>query len=77
MAVKKIRVVLDTNWYVSATINKKSRRALYELLTNEDLVILFSADILNEYGNVITRAKFKKIINQQQVTRFMNLVIPG
>jgi hypothetical protein len=26
---KKIRVILDTNWYISATINKNSRRTLY------------------------------------------------
>ncbi|HAL82335.1 MAG TPA: putative toxin-antitoxin system toxin component, PIN family [Mucilaginibacter sp.] len=53
MPVKKIRIILDTNWYVSATINKKSRRVLYELLTNKSLVILFSDEILKEYKQVI------------------------
>jgi len=74
MAVKKTRIILDTNWYVSATINKKSRRVLYKLLTNQNLIILFS-EILAEYKQVIARDKFKKIINIKQVTRFMNLVM--
>jgi putative PIN family toxin of toxin-antitoxin system len=75
MATKKIRVILDTNWYVSATINKKSRRIIYELLTNKNLTILFSNEILKEFNQVIIRPKFKNIINQQQVTRFINLII--
>lgn len=75
MAVKKLKIILDTNWYISATINQKSRRRLYELLTNKNLVILFSNEILSEYNQVIKRDKFKKIINYAQVTRFMNLVI--
>jgi len=75
MPVKKIRIILDTNWYVSATINKKSRRVLYELLTGENLIIIFSDEILKEYNQVIARDKFKKIIQAKQVTRFMNLVM--
>jgi len=75
MASKKIRVILDTNWYVSATINKKSRRIIYELLTNTNFIILFSNEILKEFNQVIIRPKFKNIINQQQVTRFINLII--
>jgi hypothetical protein len=75
MAVKKIRVVFDTNWYISATINKKSRRTLYELITNNNLTILFSAEILNEYNQVISRDKFRRVIKPQQVERFIRLVI--
>src|SRR6185503_1707897 len=75
MAVKKIRLILDTNWYISATINESSRKLLYELLTNENIIILYSNEILEEYQKVITREKFKKFIRIEQVTRFMDLVI--
>jgi putative PIN family toxin of toxin-antitoxin system len=75
MAGEKIRVILDTNWYISATINKKSRRLLYELLTNQNIIILFNDEIIKEYERVITRSKFKNIVNSRQVSRFMNLVI--
>ena len=72
---KRIRVILDTNWYISATINKNSRRTLYGILKNKNIVILFSDEIFKEYNQVITRNKFKSIITAHQVTRFMNLVI--
>jgi|SRR6185312_3209174 len=75
MAVKKIRLILDTNWYISATINKNSRKLLYELLTNETITVLYSNELLEEYRKVITREKFKKIIRIEQVARFMDLVI--
>lgn len=75
MATKKIRIILDTNWYISATINKKSRRTLYELLTDQNLIILFSSEILKEYNQVTARDKFRKIVNAQQLGRFMNLTI--
>jgi putative PIN family toxin of toxin-antitoxin system len=73
--VKKIRIILDTNWYISATINKKSRRLLHQLLTDKNIVILFSDEIITEYERVIARKQFKNIVNAQQVSRFMNLVI--
>jgi len=75
MAVKKIRLILDTNWYISATINKNSRKLLYELLTNETITVLYSNELLEEYRKVITREKFKKIIRIEQVARFMDLAI--
>jgi putative PIN family toxin of toxin-antitoxin system len=75
MAISKIRIILDTNWYISASISRNSRRTLYELLKNENLEIILSAEILKEYGQVIAREKFKKIIKVQQVNRFLNLVL--
>jgi putative PIN family toxin of toxin-antitoxin system len=75
MAGEKIRIILDTNWYISATINKKSRRLLFQLLRNQNIVILFSDEIIKEYQRVITRNKFKNIVNPRHVSRFMNMVI--
>ncbi len=73
---KKIRIILDTNWYISAAINKKSRRLFYELLTNPHLKILFCDEILIEFKIVIARSKFLKFVSPGQVTRFINLVAP-
>jgi putative PIN family toxin of toxin-antitoxin system len=71
-----IRIVIDTNWYVSATISKKSRRAFYKILSNNNFAILFCDELLKEYQEVIFRDKFKKTIRQAHVERFMNMVIP-
>lgn len=72
---KPPKVILDTNWYVSATINKASRRRLYHLLTNESLTIFYSRELLNEYEQVIARKKFERFIRPEQVARFIRLVI--
>lgn len=76
MAVKKLRIILDTNWYISATISKNSRRIIYNLLNNNRVVVLFSEELLVEYQSVIGRDKFKKIVSVRQALRFMNLMIP-
>ena len=72
----KLRLIIDTNWYVSATINKKSRKVLYKILSNNNFTILFCDDLLNEYQQVVFRDKFRKIIRHIHVERFMNIVIP-
>ncbi len=52
---KKVRVILDTNWYISATINRTSRRLLYNLIINNKLIIILSREILKEYKLVMQR----------------------
>ncbi len=72
---KKIKVILDTNWYVSATINRNSRRQLYSLLVNSRLQILYSPELLAEYQKVMGREKFRKWVTLYQVERFITLVV--
>lgn len=72
---KRLKIVLDTNWYVSASINRNSRRRLYALLINENLTIFYSRELLAEYESVISRKKFEKFIRQEQVSRFISLVL--
>ena len=72
---KRLKIVLDTNWYVSASINRNSRRRLYDLLINENLTIFYSGELLAEYESVISRKKFEKFIRHEQVNRFISLVL--
>lgn len=76
MAIKRIRIILDTNWYVSATINKNSRRTLYQILTNKKLIVLFCSELIDEYQRVINRDKFSKVIKPKQASRLMNIITP-
>lgn len=71
---KRLKIVLDTNWYVSASINRNSRRRLYDLLINDNLTIFYSRELLAEYESVISRKKFEKFIRPEQVNRFIGLV---
>ena len=74
---KKIRVVLDTNWYVSACINRKSRRKLFHFLMDERLQILYTDQLQVEFLNVISRPKFEKTVSIDQIQRFVRLVLPA
>jgi putative PIN family toxin of toxin-antitoxin system len=76
MALKRIRIILDTNWYISATINKNSRRILYQLLTNKNIIVLYCDEIIAEYQQVIIRNKFSKVIKPKQAFRFIDFVLP-
>jgi len=72
---KRLKIIFDTNWYVSASINRKSRRRLYDLLVDENLTIFYSGELLHEYKSVIFRKKFEKYIRTDQVNRFISLVL--
>jgi|SRR6185437_1501997 len=71
----RIRIILDSNWYISATVNSKSRRKLYNLITNKNLTILYSKELFLEYNAVIQRDKFRKYLGSSQVNRFLPLVL--
>lgn len=73
---RKIRIVLDTNWYVSASINRRSRRTLFDLLTDERLQLLYTDRLFEEFSEVISRPKFASIIKSVQVQRFVRLILP-
>ena len=72
----EIRIVLDTNWYVSAALNRNSRKQLYQLLIDGRLKILYSKELLDEFESVIYRKKFSKMIRPSQVARLLWLVLP-
>lgn len=72
---KRFKFVLDTNWYVSASINRNSKRRLYDLLINQNLMKHYSRKLIAEYESVISRKKFEKFIRQEQVSRFISFVL--
>jgi len=73
---KKINVVIDANWYVSACISRNSRKTLYhKVLKNSHLQVYYSPELLHEFEGVIARKKFSKIISPNQVIRFTSLAM--
>lgn len=70
---KKIRVVIDANWYISACISRNSRKTLYyNIFKNNHLQVYYSKELLQEFEGVITRKKFVKIISSNQIVRFIS-----
>lgn len=56
--MKTPKVVVDTNVFVSAALLKGTSSALMEYWKDSKFVLLFSADIFDEYFEVIARPKF-------------------
>lgn len=72
----KLRVVIDTNWWVSATINSVSRKKIYRILSSHHIQLLYSRKLFNEYFEVIKREKFRKLVLFSKAERFISLVLP-
>ncbi|WP_256549265.1 putative toxin-antitoxin system toxin component, PIN family [Dyadobacter fanqingshengii] len=69
-----IRVVIDTNLYVSAMINRNSRQRLDQILKNQRFDILIDKTLVDEFVEVIHRPKFKKYVVIEQIEEFINLL---
>lgn len=69
-----IRIVVDTNLFVSALINVNSRSRLNQILENELLEILLDETLLAEIHEVINRPKFNKYISKDQIFDFWELL---
>ncbi len=72
----RLKIILDCNWYISASINRKSRRTVFGLINNPTLSVIYSDELLREYDNVISRVKFQKIISKSQSNRFIRFIKP-
>lgn len=70
-----MRIVIDTNLYVSALINANSRQRLDMLLLNNTLIILLDDTLLAELHEVINRPKFRRYVSPIQIEEFMNLLL--
>ncbi|GAB3929075.1 putative toxin-antitoxin system toxin component, PIN family [Larkinella terrae] len=73
---KRLKVILDANWYISACISRKSRRTVYyQILKNTDLQLFYSQELVAEFDDVINRPKFAKIVTAKQVSRFKSIIL--
>lgn len=69
-----MRIIIDTNLYVSALINVNSRWRLDILLLNDALDILLNDTLLAELHEVINRPKFRRYVSPVQIEEFMELL---
>ncbi|MCF2489008.1 putative toxin-antitoxin system toxin component, PIN family [Dyadobacter sp. CY347] len=69
-----IRIVIDTNIYISAMINRNSRLRLDLILKDNRFEILTDKALVNELFEVINRPKFRKYVSAEQIDAFMDLL---
>lgn len=73
---ERLNIVIDANWFISACINRNSRRTLYyKILRNKHLKIYYSSELFEEFDGVIKREKFRKFIALHQVRRFLEITL--
>ena len=70
-----MRIVIDTNLFISAAINAHSRQRLDAVLLNTSLTILLDTTLLAEINEVIHRSKFSQYVTDNQADSFLALLI--
>ncbi|MDZ7897231.1 MAG: putative toxin-antitoxin system toxin component, PIN family [Arcicella sp.] len=70
-----MKIVIDTNLYISALINNNSRQRLEIILANKNFDILMSNALLQELTEVANRPKFRKYVSVEQSNTFILLMM--
>jgi putative toxin-antitoxin system toxin component, PIN family len=69
---QKIRVILDTNLWISYLISKRLNK-IDEHLERDDVVLLFSEESLEEFVDVVRRPKFRPYFPEEDVEELLDL----
>ena len=68
----KIRVILDTNLWISFLISKRLR-VINNLFNREAITLIFSQELLDEFIEVAKRPKFKKYFSITDLEQLLTL----
>lgn len=63
---RRIRVVIDTNVWVSYLLGGLAYKTVSKILKNKNVIILTNPTLRAEISDVIARPKFKKFFSDQQ-----------
>ena len=66
MSKKKSRLVIDTNIWISFLLTKDFS-AFDKIISNADIILLFSSQLLEEFIEVASRPKFKRYFSQSDL----------
>jgi len=73
MPRKKIRLVIDTNIWISFLIGK-TLAGLSKAIINNKVIILFSTELFEELIEVLQRPKFTKYFSKKDIKEFISLI---
>jgi uncharacterized protein len=72
--IKKHRVVIDTNLWISFLLTKNFTK-IDPLFSNNTLILLFSQELLDEFTEVAQRPKFKKYFPTFDFQNLLNRIL--
>ena len=70
--MKEIRIVLDTNLWISFLISKKYKK-LSALIEQSSIRLIFSLHLFEEFLEVVNRPKFEKLFSKSDISRLIDL----
>jgi len=71
-----MQVVLDTNVVISAFLTANGNPSkILRMILEKKLSFVYNITILTEYEGVMSRAKFAKKINQEQIKSFIEAIL--
>ena len=72
MQIKKNRIIIDTNLWISYLITKGFKR-LDKLIFNDEARLVFSQELIDEFIDVSERPKFRKHFSSDDVSSLLIL----
>ncbi|MEK7376608.1 MAG: putative toxin-antitoxin system toxin component, PIN family [Candidatus Margulisiibacteriota bacterium] len=66
-----LKLVIDTNVFISGLLNSPKCRRIIEKLQNSSFLLITSSDILEELINVLGRPKFRKVISRETIDKLI------
>ncbi len=73
MRSKSKRVILDTNLWISFLISKNYSK-LDDLLFSKQCILIFSAELLEEFLEVANRPKFRRLFSASDIEDLMETI---
>lgn len=70
---KKIKIILDTNVWISFLITK-SMKGIDKLIFNERVILLFSDELMTEFIDVTGREKLKRYFTKEDIASLIDLI---
>lgn len=71
--MSKIRIVIDTNLWISFLITNNFD-GFQDLIDTNKITILFSDELFEEFLNVVKRPKFKKYFSKKDVDKLLSII---
>ena len=68
--MKNKKIILDTNLWISFLITKKFNQ-LDKLIENNNITLIFSNELLEEFIDVVRRPKFKKYFSKKDIEKIL------
>ena len=74
MLTKPDRIVLDTNLLISFLISNSFNK-LDKLITQNKIIFVLSSTLINEFMDVASRPKFRKVFSELQILELLTKIL--